>query len=126
MNFLAVGLATLSAFLLGGLWYSKVLFLDLWTRDSGATPQNTHPAKVFGFSFIFALIAALGFGTLLGPHPTLFYSLQMGALVGVCFVATSFGINYQFGGRSVTLLLIDGTYHITQFLLYALIFGLVG
>ena len=43
---------------------------------------------------------------------------------GACFVATSFGINYQFAQHSLKLWLIDAGYHALQFLLFALILGL--
>ena len=39
-------------------------------------------------------------------------------------VAASFGINYQFANRSLTLWLIDGGYHTVQFLLFGLVLGL--
>jgi len=43
---------------------------------------------------------------------------------GLCWVATSFGINYLFAGRSLKLWLIDGGYHTLQFTLYGLVLGL--
>jgi hypothetical protein len=45
-------------------------------------------------------------------------------LAGFGFVATSFGINYQFAQRPFVLWLIDGGYHTVQFLLFGLIIGL--
>ncbi|WP_269749765.1 hypothetical protein [Salinimonas marina] len=39
-------------------------------------------------------------------------------------MATSFGINYQFCQRPAVLLAIDGGYHIAQFTLFGLVFGL--
>ncbi len=48
----------------------------------------------------------------------------MGLLVGAAFVAASFGINYQFADRKMTMWLIDGGYHTAQFVLFGLILGL--
>jgi len=124
VNLLAVLLAAASSFLLGGLWYSKALFLEPWLRASGAIPQAGHPARVFGVSFVLALIAAAAFALWLGPAPPLALALQRGLIVGACFVAASFGINYQFAGRSPLLLAIDGGYHVAQFTLYGLVLGL--
>jgi hypothetical protein len=45
-------------------------------------------------------------------------------MVGGGFVAASFGINYQFANKPFVLWLIDGGYHVGQFLLYGLILGL--
>lgn len=126
INYLAAIVAALSSFLLGGLWYSPLLFLKPWNAAMGrnAESANGHPARVFGLSFVFALIAALAFAHVLGPAPDLRAALHMGLIVGICFVAMSFGINYQFANRPVAALLIDGGYHTGQFLIYAVILGL--
>jgi hypothetical protein len=47
-----------------------------------------------------------------------------GLLVGLCFVAASFGINYQFANRSTLMWMIDGGYHTLQFVLFGIIIGL--
>lgn len=124
VNIWAVLLAAVSSFLLGGLWYSKVLFGSAWNRENGGVPQHGHPAKVFGVSFLFSLVAATCFAYWLGPAPELQNSLCAGALAGAGFVAASFGINYQFAQRSSKLWLIDGGYHTAQFVLFGLILGL--
>src|SRR6476619_3281492 len=58
MNIWAVLLAAISSFLLGGLWYSPILFGRIWNLENGTAPKAGHPAKVFSVSFIFSLIAA--------------------------------------------------------------------
>lgn len=123
MNFAAVLVAALSSFLLGGLWYSPVLFGRAWNAaNSGEVPPG-HPAKVFGISFLFAVVAACAFALWLGPSPALRDALQAGALVGLGMVAASFGINYQFAQRPFKLWLIDGGYHTVQFLIFGLVLG---
>lgn len=126
VNLPAVFVAALSSFLLGGLWYSPLLFMKPWNRAMGrdASSPTGHPARVFGLSFVFAFIAALAFALLLGPAPELDGALPLGLIIGLCFVTMCFGINYQFANRPLSALLIDGGYHIGQFLLYALILGL--
>jgi hypothetical protein len=124
INLWAVLLAALSSFALGGLWYSPALFGGAWNRANGSTPHHGHPARVFGLSFVFALIAAFAFAAWLGPDPVLPAALRSGLIVGLCFVGASFGINYQFAARSTLLLLIDGGYHTAQFLLFGLVLGL--
>ena len=123
IHWLAVLAAAVSAFLLGGLWYSKVMFLNPWMRESGAPEQAGHPGKVFGTSFVFALIAAIFFAALLGRDAGAYRGALTGAMVGGAFVAASFGINYAFAQRSMKLWLIDGGYHTVQFILYGLIIG---
>lgn len=124
MNLYAVVLAAVSSFLLGGLWYSPVLFGRAWNRENGGNVPQGHPAKVFGISFVFSLIAATAFAWWLGPAPLLPIALKAGAVAGFGMVAACFGINYQFAQRSGKLWLIDGGYHTTQFLLFGLILGL--
>ncbi|MET0893654.1 MAG: DUF1761 domain-containing protein [Pseudoxanthomonas sp.] len=124
MNYWAVLVAAVSSFLVGGLWYSPALFGKAWVRENGGTMQQGHPAKVFGVSFLFSLVAAACFAWWLGPSPELGAAVKAGAAAGFGFVAASFGINYQFAQRSFRLWLIDGGYHVLQFLLFGLILGL--
>ena len=125
VNLLAVIAAAASAFLLGGLWYSPALFGKTWNIEAGASQEKQgHPAKVFGGAFVFSLLAAYVFAMFLGPKPALGFAVAAGAGAGFCWVASSFGINYLFAGRSFKLWLIDGGYHTLQFTLYGLVLGL--
>ena len=126
VNFIAVLVAAVSTFLLGGLWYSKHLFGPAWQRAAGDTrkPGDAHPARVFGLSFVFALVAALAYALLVPPAASPGMAVTQGLLVGAGVVAASFGINYQFANRSTFLWLIDGGYHTMHFAIYGLILGL--
>jgi predicted membrane metal-binding protein len=125
LNPWAILLAAVSSFLLGGLWYGP-MFKQAWCRLAGVDPDQkpAHQARVFGVAFAMSLLAATAFAWMLGPEPPIAFSLGMGVLVGLGFVATSFGINYQFAGRPALLWAIDGGYHTLQFVLYALILAL--
>jgi hypothetical protein len=127
INWLAVIVAAASSFLLGGLWYSAALFGAAWNRENGSASKSAegrHPARVFGTSFVFALIAAVAFAYLFGPAASFADAALRGFIVGLGFVAASFGINYQFAGRSTQLWLIDGGYHVVQFVIYGVVIGL--
>jgi len=125
INIWAVLVAAASAFLLGGIWYGP-LFKNTWCREAGVDPDkpNGHPAAVFGGAFVMSLVAAAVFAVFLGAAPPPGSSVCAGVAVGLGWVATSFGINYLFAGRSLKLWLIDGGYHTLQFTLYGLILGL--
>jgi hypothetical protein len=125
LNLYAILLAAVSSFLLGGIWYGP-LFKDRWCRAAGVDPDKPpgHPARVFGIAFLMSLIAATVFAWLLGPDPDPTFAIGMGVAVGLGWVATSFGINYQFAGRPAVLWAIDGGYHTLQFVLYGVILGL--
>lgn len=127
INYLAVVVAAASAFLLGGLWYSPALFGATWKREAGVShdqSQQGHGPIVFAVSFLFSLIAATVFALFLGPEPPFSTAVPDGLAIGACWVATSFGINYQFANRTFKLFLIDAGYHVAQFTLYAVILGL--
>jgi hypothetical protein len=127
VNWLAVIAAAVSAFVLGGLWYSKAMFLKAWQRGSGLTDeqmQKGHPAMIFGGAFVLSLIAAAVFAMFLGPSPDVEFATAAGFAAGLCWVAASFGINYLFERKSLTLFLVNGGYHTLQFTLYGLVLGL--
>jgi hypothetical protein len=127
VNLWAVLTAAVSGFALGGLWYSNILFGKIWIRENG-TPikknEKDHQAYVFIFSFILSFIAALALALLVRRKPGFFMAFHTGILAGLCWVSTSFGINYLFANRSLKLFLIDAGYHTCQFTLYGLIIGL--
>jgi hypothetical protein len=126
INFLAVLVAAASSFVLGGVWYSPMLFGAAWQREAGDTlkPGEGHPFKVFGVSFVFALIAAVVYAWIMPPVAAPGQALAQGLAVGAGLVAASFGINYQFANRSAKLLMIDGGYHTLQFGIYGVVIGL--
>lgn len=125
VNFLAVLTAAVLAFILGGIWYSAKVFGNLWSKHAGnQVTKEKHKAWVFIISFVFYFISAWAFAVLLGPAVTLSLAVSAGFAIGLLFVAMCFGINYLFAGRSIVLLLIDGGYHILQFVVYGAVFGL--
>jgi Protein of unknown function (DUF1761) len=124
INLWAVLAAAVSAFVLGGLWYSPAVFLKVWSLESGIgypPPKGGHPARVFSVAFLFSLISAFAFAWWLGPKPELEHAARQGLYVGFGFVAASFGINYQFANRTFKLWLIDAGYHVVQFVLYGVV-----
>jgi hypothetical protein len=126
VNWLAVVVAAVSSFLLGGLWYSKALFGTVWNREAGDTRKagEGHPGRVFGISVLFALVAALAYALLVPAASSAAVAIAQGLAVGAGIVAASFGINYQFANRSTKMWLIDGGYHTVQFVIYGLVLGL--
>lgn len=72
VNWLAIIVAALSAFVLGWLWYSPKVFGTAWMVDNGLTIEklrNGNPGKIFGLAFIFTLIAAANLGMFLADTP---------------------------------------------------------
>lgn len=124
LNWLAVIAAAVSSFVLGGIWYGP-LFKRAWCREAGIDPDAAprHPARIFATAFGCSLLAALMFALFLGNEASAADGFGAGFVVGLFFVAMSFGINYAFAQRSLKMWMIDSGYHIAQFCLYGLILG---
>ncbi|HEY1383895.1 MAG TPA: DUF1761 domain-containing protein, partial [Dongiaceae bacterium] len=115
INWLAVLVAAIATFVLGGLWYGP-LFGRIWRAAEGqAEPpakHEKHPAFVYGLSFVLMLIAAAILAVALEPDPSLPRSLRVGLAAGIGWVATAFGVNYLFAGRRFALFAVDAGYNI--------------
>jgi hypothetical protein len=129
VNWLAVLIAAIATFMLGGLWYGP-LFGHIWRAAEGQAepmPQRAkHPAFVYGSSFVLMLIAAAILAIALEPDPTVPRSVCTGFVIGAGWVATSFGVNYLFADRRFALLAVDAGYNILLFSVMGLIIGLFG
>lgn len=120
---LAVGLAALSTFVLGGAWYS-FLFAKPWQRAAGVTDEQLAKGapRIFGGAAVLALIMAASLAAFIGAEGIVF-GLLAGLATGVTFVAAAFGINYLFERRSLRLFGINAGYNIVAFALMGLIIG---
>lgn len=126
LNWFAVGAAALSTFLLGGIWYSPVLFGRAWQRETGlsdAQLQQRSLAVVFGTSFLLALIMAFNLAAFLQGPPDLAWGIAAGALAGIGWVAMAMGVTYLFEARSMKLFLINAGYHAVSFVIMGAILG---
>lgn len=124
LNWLAVFAAALSSFVLGGAWYAA-LFAEAHMAAADLTEAQMkagNPAMIFGGSFVLALIASATFALFLGQVDVTTGALY-GLCAGLCWVTTSFGINYLFERKNLALFLINGGYHTLQFTLIGAILG---
>jgi hypothetical protein len=129
INWLAIVAAGFAGFIVGGLWYSPVLFGKAWQREVGLTEEQMkqgNMAKIMGGSLVLAIISAAVFSMFLGPKPDLAFATGVGFAAGLCWVAASFGINYLFERRSFKLFAINGGYHTLEFTLIGLVLALLG
>ena len=127
INWLAVLVAAVSAFGLGGLWYGPI-FGKAWQTLSGLSDediQQGHPGKIYGGAFALNLLIAATLALLLQLHPTpdLLTGLNIGALLGAALVATNLGINYLFSLRPLKLYLIDAGYMVCLMAIMGAILG---
>ena len=64
VNWIAIVVAAVASFLLGGLWYSPVLFGKAWQRETGLTDEQLkkgNMAKIFGLVAAFCACSPRGF-----------------------------------------------------------------
>lgn len=112
LNFLAVIAAALSAFLIGGLWYSPVLLGAAWKKANGfgENPPVAGP-KVFILAFILSLVMAVNLAMFLNaPKTTAAFGAMAGFLAGFGWAAMGIGIVALFERRSLSYVLINGGY----------------
>lgn len=72
INWLAVLVAGISAFVLGGVWYSPALFGKAWMNENKMTVEDVkkgNAAKIYGWAFILSLIMAANLAMYLADSP---------------------------------------------------------
>lgn len=112
VNYLAVLAAAVSSFLIGGVWYSPVLFAAAWQREAGLTDEQVRAGagKAFGGAFVLSLVVATNLGMFLGKHAGIAWGSGAGALAGIGWAAASLATVFLFERRSTMLIVIDGGY----------------
>jgi hypothetical protein len=126
VNWLSIIIATLSAFAIGGLWYSPVLFSKIWIKELKIVEKEIQKTKmilIFGVAFILEFISAIALSIVLGPQSTTLKGMFTGLFIGMFFIGTSFGINYLFAGKSLKLFFIDAGYYLVTFTVIGTILG---
>lgn len=127
INYLAVLVAAFSTFLIGGLWYSPMLFGKAWMRANSLTDadlQAFSKARMFGWSFVFSLVMALNLAMFLGgPATNLSWGMTAGVLTGLGWVAMAIAIIGVFENKSGTYILINGGYMTVAFTVMGAIIG---
>lgn len=125
INWLAILGATISAFIIGGLWYGP-LFGKAWMKAGAFTEQHLQSRKmgmVFGVAIILMLIAAINLEMFIGPEGTLSFGLFAGFMTGLGWVATFLGIVYLFEKRPMSLFLINAGYCVVTLTVMGAILG---
>lgn len=126
VNWVAVIVATLGAFVLGAIWYSKALFGNAWMQEVGLTEeavQNANMAKVFGTTLVLQLLAAIALSAFLGEGSNWLEGLHTGLWIGLFWVATAYGVTYLFEQRPLRLWLINAGYYVVWYAVLGTIVG---
>lgn len=125
INVLAVLTATVTAFIVGGIWYSPVLFGRPWQRLVGLSDDELRggQGRIFGGAFGLMLIAALVLAPVLGADATAVFGAAAGFAVGFGWVSTALGVVYLFSRQPFRLWLIDAGYQVVAFTAMGAVIG---
>ena len=127
MHIPAILAASLSAFVVGGLWYSPLLFGAAWQRASGVTEamlKAQNRGLIFSLAFILTLIMAVNLAAFLNaPTTTLAWGATAGFLAGFGWVALGLGVISLFESRPFNYVLVNGGYMVVAFVVMGAIIG---
>jgi hypothetical protein len=126
LNYFAVLAAAVSAFIIGGVWYSPLLFEPAWIRASGVSQADLaagSKARIFGGAFVFTLIMAVNLAMFLNaPDTTTLWGATAGALAAL-WVALGIGTVALFERRPLSYTAINGGYWVVSFVVMGAILG---
>ena len=126
LNIGAVLVSALSAFALGGLWYSPFLFGAAWEKANGfgSDQPPAANAKIFVISFVLSLVMALNLAVFLhDPKTNLAWGATAGFLAGFGWIAMGLGIVSLFERRPWSYVLVNGGYLTLALVLMGAILG---
>lgn len=86
ISWLAVLLCGMVTLLIGGLWYSPVLFGAVWQREAGVSDEQLRSGGAplrFGMTFLLGVVAAVVFALFLGNEMTVSQATAAGAAAGI-------------------------------------------
>lgn len=133
INWLAVLVAGIVIFILGGLWYSQVLFAKRWIALQGRTEEQMRAqaaaanmpamyASAFLTALIIAWVMALVFAHIAKDVPmNAAHGALFGALLWLGFAATTSYATALFSGKPRQLWFIDSAYNLVSFVLAGII-----
>ncbi len=126
INWLAVVVASIVAFALGGAWYSMSVFGATWMREIGLTEEAAKKAsvpRIFTSTFVLQFLAATALAACMPADSNWLTGIQWGLVVSVFWVSTAYGITYLFEQRSIRLYFINVGYYIVMFAIMGAILG---
>ena len=126
INWLAVIVAALSAFMVGGIWYARPLFGMAWMKESKLTEEEVktgNKGKIFGMTLVFSLIMSANLAAFLATETTTTaWGAQAGFLAGV-WTFGAIAIHSLFELKSWKYIFINGGYSVVSLVIMGAILG---
>jgi hypothetical protein len=139
INLLAVLVAAIVIFVLGGLWYSPILFMKKWIALQNRTEEQMRAEAaaanmplLYISAFVTSLLIALVMAHLLGHlsaavdpdmHPNAAHGAAFGFACWLGFAAPTSYATAIFSNKPKQLWLIDSAYNLVSFMLAGAILG---
>ena len=127
INHLAVFVCAVANLVLGALWYSPPLFYRGWLNETGLSEEQlaqSNPIKIYGLTFILALVMSYNLAFFLGDAgTTAAWGAIAGFLAGFGWSTLIFTIIALFERRSWMYIFINGGYITVYFTLIGFILG---
>lgn len=127
INWLAVLIAALSAFVVGGLWYSPMLAGKAWQAENKLSDEDlkaSNKARIFGFTFLWSLLMATNLAFFVSGVEDLTAVLGYSLAAGLGWVSLASFTTGLFELKSTRYMLINAVYHVLSFLIMGLVLGL--
>ncbi len=133
VNYLAVLVTGVVIFLLGGLWYSPVLFARRWVALQGKTEEEMRAAARFSSmplmylsAFVCGLLVAWVLAIVIKHFPDLsaFKGAEIGGLCWLGLAGATSYANALFSSKPRSLWLIDSGYNLVCFVIAGVILAL--
>jgi len=129
VHWLAILVAAVSGFLVGGLWYGPI-FGKAWQAARGLSDdamKNANMPMIFGLTFLLNLFSAFILDHTLTTYgaPDLNLSVMISGGVALGFIVPAIGVNYLFSRQSLRLFLIDAGYWLVIYALMGVVFALL-
>jgi membrane-associated HD superfamily phosphohydrolase len=128
INHLAVAVCALSSLVVGGIWYSPLLFSKTWQKEAGLSNEQiakSNKILIFGITLLLGFVMSYNLAFFLGDSKTDWqWGLTAGFLAGFGWAALSLAVISLFELRSLKYILINGGYLTVWFSLIGFILGI--
>lgn len=114
LNYLAVLVSAIAVFALGSLWYTPILFGNVWMKEVGMTQEDAEKgdvAKTFGLGFVFILVMCLALAMFLRDSGyTVMQGAKWGVYAGFGLMGATVALNAIYERKSWTYIAINAGY----------------
>lgn len=114
INYLAMLVSAIAVFGLGALWYTPILFGNVWMKEVGMTQEDAEKGdipKTFGIGFLCILLMCLALAMFLrGTEYTVLEGARWGSYAGFGLMGASVALHAVYERKTLTYIAINAGY----------------